>query len=44
MVLKKGVPIMFLKIIQDVYDEARTSICGEIEDFTVKVGVLQRWL
>lgn len=41
---KERIPIVYVKIIQDMYDEPRTtvkSLCGETEDFTVKVGINQ---
>lgn len=41
---KKGVPIVFMKIVQNMYDVARNSVqsvCEKTEDFPVKVGVYQ---
>lgn len=41
---KKRIPIVYVKIIQDMYDKGKTSVksgCKETEDFTVKVGVYQ---
>lgn len=40
----KGVPVVYVKIAQDMYDKAKISVksvCGETENFTVKVGVYQ---
>lgn len=39
---KKRVPVLYVKLMQDMYDEARAnvkSMCGETENFTMKVGV-----
>ena len=41
---KKGVPRVYVKIIEEMYERASTrvrSVCGETEDFSVGVGVHQ---